>query len=96
MRFPPLRRAQTNVLCFNNDINLLAIGMESGKVTLCRLPANFEIVRGDTYESNELKAHTKRVAGMTIQKDFGYLYTAGGDGKYRISDINSSESVWGM
>jgi hypothetical protein len=36
-----------------------------------------------------MKSHTKRVMGLAVEKKFGYVYSVGEDGKFKVTEINS-------
>ena len=40
-----------------------------------------------------MKTHTKRVMGMAVEKRFGYVYSVGEDGKFKVSDVNSGSII---
>jgi len=40
-----------------------------------------------------MKSHTKRVMGLAADKTFGYVYSIGEDGKFKLTDVNSHSVV---
>lgn len=40
-----------------------------------------------------MKSHTKRVMGLAADKTFGYVYSIGEDGKFKLTEINSRSVV---
>lgn len=42
----------------------------------------------------EMKPHSKRVMGIAVLKELGYLYSISEDGKFKVTDINSSSVVY--
>ena len=43
---------------------------------------------------NEMKAHGKRVMGLSIDVGLGFLYSIGEDGRFKITDINVKEPIY--
>jgi hypothetical protein len=43
-----------------------------------------------------MKSHTKRVMGLAADKTFGYVYSVGEDGRFKLTEMNAHSVVCDM
>lgn len=67
--------------------------MDSGSVIMMKIYVTehewkkFEI-------KSDPKVHTKRVMGLHYLEEMNYLFSTSEDGKFKVTDVKTSETVW--
>ena len=84
---------QTECLYWEDELQLLAIGMDDGKVHTLKVSKDLNFMQYE--EVTTVKAHSARVMGLAIETRRGYFYSVGEDKKFKIFDLNSGENVIG-
>ena len=81
---------QTNTMCWEASLKLLAIGMDDGKISCLRISPEHKYLQYEEYCT--LKAHTARVMGLAIDGKKNLIFSVAEDKKFKITDISYQES----
>jgi len=80
---------QTNILFWAHEKQNMFLGMDNGRIYVYSI-TNKEM---SLTEEVEIKAHTKRVMGISYDPDTNYVMSIAEDGKFKCSDVASEEAV---
>lgn len=84
---------QTNILCWDNSLNMLAVGMDDGNIYYLKIAPEYRYMQYEDVGS--IKAHTARVMGLAIEGSKGIIFSVGEDKKAKISNLKNGETVAG-
>ena len=85
--------SQTSAMHWNQEVNLLCVGLDSGKIHLLTIPEKSHFM--NFHEDGIVNGHKKRVMGLATDSGLGYVYSIGEDGRLKVADISSKEVIYG-
>lgn len=84
---------QTNVLCWNPAMKMLAIGMDDGKIHCLKVSTEHKYMQYEEFCA--LKTHTARVMGLALDQKKNTLFSVAEDMKFKITDLSYQEAHTG-
>eukprot|EP00826_Nyctotherus_ovalis_P036085 TRINITY_DN3170_c0_g1_i3.p1 TRINITY_DN3170_c0_g1~~TRINITY_DN3170_c0_g1_i3.p1 ORF type:complete len:192 (-),score=12.35 TRINITY_DN3170_c0_g1_i3:227-802(-) len=84
---------QTNVLCWNLSLKMLAIGMDDGSIHCLRISTDHKYMQYEEYCT--LKLHAARVMGLAIDGKKNWILSVAEDKKFKVADLSYQEAQAG-
>lgn len=84
---------QTNVLCWNSSLKMLAIGMDDGSIHCLRISTDHKYMQYEEYCT--LKLHAARVMGLAIDAKKNWILSVAEDKKFKVADLSYQEAQAG-
>ena len=85
---------QTNSLCWEPSLKLLAVGMDDGKIHCLRISPEHKYTQYEEYCT--LKTHIARVMGMAIDPKKNQIMSIAEDKKFKVTDLSYQEAQTGI
>lgn len=72
---------------WNQDIETLFVGLDSGKVYIYNVPKEYNYMRYS--EDEPMDTHKKRVMGLHYDKEYNLLYSVSEDGHFKVTNCKT-------
>lgn len=82
--------SQTNILCWAQGTQTILLGMDSGKIAFLQVSED----ENSMSQLHDIEVHKKRVMGIKIDEETGYMYSVGEDSRLKIVDIATYEIIY--
>lgn len=80
---------QTNVLCWDSSLKMLAVGMDDGSIHCLRISTDHKYMQYEEYCT--LKIHTARIMGLAIDPKKNLILSVAQDKKFKVTDLSYQE-----
>lgn len=83
--------SQTNIMHWNNQSDMLYVGLDNGEVHRYHIPKDSNFVKFTALPV--MQPHTSRVMGVSAEPLLNYIYSIGQDGYFVIQDTKCCEEI---